>query len=92
MPDSAATPEQVVAQHELQKAIQDCISSLQADQRLVLVMSDVEGFSYQEIADSSGAQLGTVKSRLSRARASVRQCLQAFQELLPAEFRLAHDD
>lgn len=92
LPDSRATPEQAVQQSELQNAIQQCINALHADQRVVLVMSDVEGYSYQEIADTTGAQLGTVKSRLSRARASVRQCLQAVQELLPAEYRLLSDD
>jgi RNA polymerase sigma-70 factor (ECF subfamily) len=89
-PVSADTPnpEQVVQQAELQQAIQKCITALSADQRLVLVMSDVEGFSYQEIADQLDVQLGTVKSRLSRARTSVRHCLQAVQELLPAAYRL----
>lgn len=92
LPDQAATPEQVVQQRELNAAIQNCINRLQADQRVVLVMSDVEGYSYQEIADSTGVQLGTVKSRLSRARAGVRACLQAVQELLPAEYRLVSDE
>lgn len=82
------TPEQVVQQGELQHAIQQCITALGDDQRLILVMSDVEGFSYQEIADQLGVQLGTVKSRLSRARTSVRHCLQAVGELLPAAYRL----
>ena len=62
------------------------------DQRIVLVMSDVEGYAYQEIADSVNTSLGTVKSRLSRARLSVRRCLQAVQELLPTEFRLTSDE
>ena len=43
---------------------------------------------YQTIADSVGIKVGTVKSRLSRARVSVRDCLQAVQELLPEIFRL----
>jgi RNA polymerase sigma-70 factor (ECF subfamily) len=81
-------PEHVVLQGELQRAIQNCINALGDDQRLVLVLSDVEGLSYQEIADHLAVQLGTVKSRLSRARASVRHCLQAVQELLPAAYRL----
>jgi RNA polymerase sigma-70 factor (ECF subfamily) len=89
-PVSADTPnpEQVVQQGELNHAIQQCIRALGDDQRVILVMSDVEGFSYQEIADQLGVQLGTVKSRLSRARTSVRHCLQAVQELLPTAYRL----
>lgn len=92
LPDSAATPEEAVLNGELSAAIQQCINGLQPDQRVTLVMSDIEGFSYQEIADSAGVQLGTVKSRLSRARAALRQCLEGFRELLPAEFRLLTDE
>lgn len=88
IPDSTPTPEQHFLTAELQQAIQQCIDALGSDQRLVLVMSDVEGYGYQEIADHVGTQLGTVKSRLSRARASVRQCLQGVRELLPDEYRL----
>jgi RNA polymerase sigma-70 factor (ECF subfamily) len=88
LPGNSPTPEQVVLQAEIQQAIQNCINGLGDDQRLVLVLSDVEGLSYQEIADNLDLELGTVKSRLSRARASVRHCLQAVQELLPAAYRL----
>ena len=88
IPDDTITPEEAAQQQELNQAIQDCIQALKPDQRIALVMSDVEGFSYQEIADSVGAQLGTIKSRLSRARAALRNCLQAVQELLPREYRL----
>jgi RNA polymerase sigma factor (sigma-70 family) len=92
IPDKALTPEQAAQNTELSAAIQGCIRDLGDDQRVVLVMSDVEGYSYQEIADTVGAQLGTIKSRLSRARTAVRRCLQAFQELLPSEYRLGNDD
>lgn len=84
---STPTPEQAAQSSELAQALQDCINGLQEDQRLTLVMCDVQGFSYQEIADESGVQLGTVKSRLSRARAAMRDCLQPVQELLPGDFR-----
>jgi RNA polymerase sigma-70 factor (ECF subfamily) len=93
LPDSeSAAPEQITEQHELQRAIQDCINALTPDQRLVLVLSDVEELDYQSIADTTGANLGTVKSRLSRARAAMRDCLQAVRELLPANFRLVSDE
>jgi RNA polymerase sigma factor (sigma-70 family) len=88
IPDQAPSPEDEVLSAELSQLIQDCISSLQEEHRVTLVMSDVEGFSYQEIADVTGVQLGTVKSRLSRARANLRGCLQALQELLPSAYRL----
>ena len=90
--NESSTPEQIVQQNELNQAIQACINALGEDQRMVLVLSDVEGLSYQEIADNTGAQLGTIKSRLSRARTSVRQCLQAVQELLPSAYRLIGND
>jgi RNA polymerase sigma-70 factor (ECF subfamily) len=88
LPTNAPTPEQAAQQAELHRAIEQCIQALQPDQRLVLILSDVEGLSYQEIADSAGANLGTIKSRLSRARAGVRDCLQAVPELLPSVYRL----
>jgi RNA polymerase sigma factor (sigma-70 family) len=88
LPAPMPSPEQVAQQNELNAAIQECINALQPDQRITLVMSDVEGFSYQEIADSTSVQLGTVKSRLSRARTAMRHCLEAVKELLPAQYRL----
>jgi len=92
IPDGTATPEEAVQQRELQRAIQDCIGALNADQRIVLVLCDVEGLDYQAIADQLGAQIGTVKSRLSRARVSVRDCLQGVRELLPGAYRLISDE
>lgn len=88
LPSTDDTPEEVALQNELNQAIHECIQNLQDDQRLALVMFDLEGFSYQEIADMTQTQLGTVKSRLSRARVGVRRCLEAVRELLPNEFRL----
>ncbi len=92
IPDDSDTPEEVAQQHELQRAIQDCINALNDDQRVALVLCDVEGLNYQEIAETVGVQVGTVKSRLSRARAAVRDCLQGVRELLPAAYRLISDD
>jgi RNA polymerase sigma-70 factor (ECF subfamily) len=86
--DPSNTPEQAMQQRELNRAIQDCINGLGDDQRIVLILSDVEGLSYQDIADHTRSQVGTVKSRLSRARAAVRNCLQAVEELLPGAYRL----
>lgn len=93
LPDNDSdTPEEIVQERELQRAIQDCISALNPDQRVVLVLCDVEGLDYQAIAESVGAQIGTVKSRLSRARAAVRDCLQGVRELLPSAYRLISDE
>jgi RNA polymerase sigma-70 factor (ECF subfamily) len=86
------TPEQEAQRADLNQAIQNCISALNDEQRMVIVMSDIEGYSYQEIADMVNSSLGTVKSRLSRARLGVRRCLQAVQELLPGEYRLSSEE
>jgi len=91
LPSDTATPEQAAQQAELARAIEQCIGDLQTDQKAVLVLSDVEGLSYQEITEITGATLGTVKSRLSRARAGVRNCLGNVQELLPSIYRLKGD-
>ncbi|KXK18044.1 MAG: ECF subfamily RNA polymerase sigma-24 factor [Chloroflexi bacterium OLB15] len=88
LPDPSMTPEQIAERREMERAVQACISALSPDQRVVLVLSDIEGFDYQSIADQLDTALGTVKSRLSRARASIRECLQSVGELLPAQFRL----
>lgn len=86
------TPEALVQQAELSQAIQNCISALSDDHRVTLVLCDAEGYSYSEIADNMGVALGTIKSRLSRARRLVRDCLQTVKELLPQEYRLHSDD
>jgi len=53
-----------------------------------LILSDLQGLSYQEIADATGLSLGTVKSRLSRGRARLRDYLLEQRELLPTRYRL----
>ena len=87
--DSAERPDAYVIRQELASVIQAAIGQLPADQRATLVLADIEGLDYQEIADATGAALGTVKSRLSRARARLRDILMAQQELLPARYRLS---
>lgn len=86
--DHAERPEAYVMRQELARAIQVAIQELPPDQRVTLVLSDIEGLDYQEIAEVTGTVLGTVKSRLSRARAKMRDMLMAHEELLPAQYRL----
>lgn len=86
--DPAKLPDEVVERHELNRVIQAGISTLPADQRTVLVLSDIQGLSYKEIAQSMSVSLGTVKSRLSRGRAKLRDYLQEHGELLPHRYRL----
>jgi RNA polymerase sigma-70 factor (ECF subfamily) len=86
------TPEQFQQRVEMVKAIEHCLQALPDEQRIVAVLCDVEGFDYQEIAQITKNALGTVKSRISRARARLRDCLQSlFGELLPDNYRLGSE-
>jgi len=85
--DPAERPEEALMRRELNDMLQQAISRLPTEQRLVLVLSDAEGLSYQEIAEATDLALGTVKSRLSRARLKLRDILLE-QELLPEQYRL----
>jgi len=87
----ADNPETAAQRHELIDAIQDCLKRLAPEFRIVAVLVDVQGLDYDEVAQSIGKPLGTVKSRLARARAKLRDCLKAYGELLPAEFRLQNE-
>jgi len=81
-------PERLSERAELVGAIQDCLDRLPDEFRIVAVLADVQGCGYDEVAQAIGKPLGTVKSRLARARARLRDCLQRHRELLPAAFRL----
>ncbi|WP_298818774.1 sigma-70 family RNA polymerase sigma factor [Chloroflexus sp.] len=85
--DPGESLDDVVIRQELSAAIQHGLAALPEDQRIVIVLSDIQGLTYEEIAQITGVQLGTVKSRLSRARAKLRDILRA-GELLPLKFRL----
>lgn len=82
------TPEEAAITGELSREIAKAVTTLPEDQRLVLIMADVQGFTYEEVAEATSSSLGTVKSRLSRARAKVRDYFSTRPELLPAKFRL----
>ena len=86
--DPAEGPEDYALRQELGQVIQTGLSTLPPDQRIALVLSDVQGLSYQEIAQVTRSSLGTVKSRLSRGRAKLRDYLSEQGELLPARYRL----
>jgi RNA polymerase sigma-70 factor (ECF subfamily) len=81
-------PEKEVEQEELRKAIENCLDLLPAEYRVVAVLVDVQGFDYREASQVIQKPLGTVKSRLARARSRLRDCLQDVWELLPGKYRL----
>ncbi|MGD8854809.1 MAG: sigma-70 family RNA polymerase sigma factor [Chloroflexota bacterium] len=85
---STPGPEENRQWTEVVEAITHCLDQLPDEQRVATVLRDVEGYDYGEIAEIMASTLGTVKSRLSRARAKLRDCLQGFGELIPADYRL----
>lgn len=84
-------PEHAVQRSELSAAIRDCINALPDDQRIIAILADVEEYPYQEIAEITDVPVGTVKSRLSRARTRLRDCLRDVRELFPTEYRLLNE-
>jgi RNA polymerase sigma-70 factor (ECF subfamily) len=86
--DSSELPEDSILRTELGQAIQRCLERLPLDFRTVVILVDVQGMDYLEAASVIEKPLGTVKSRLARARQRMRLCLQEFWELLPTSMRL----
>ena len=86
--DPQADPELQFESSELEGAIQRSLDKLPSVYRLMLVLVDIEGMSYEEAAMAAGIPVGTVKSRLARARVQMQRSLQASGELLPATYRM----
>ncbi len=75
LPDLRYEPQSALEKKELREKVRAGLQRLPHEQRLILVLRDVEGFSYQEIADALKLELGTVKSRIYRARAHLARLL-----------------
>jgi RNA polymerase sigma-70 factor (ECF subfamily) len=88
MRDPESGPEDRAEQSELQRALHSCIRSLVPDYRLMVILVDMEGMSYEEAAHIANVPVGTVKSRLARARKQIQIKLSVYKELLPSSFRL----
>jgi RNA polymerase sigma-70 factor (ECF subfamily) len=86
-PDPGPAPEPSLLQGELRGRLEQALLTLPAEQRLAVVLCDVEGFDYVEIADVMKTSLGTVKSRIARGRSRLREVLLREPELLPDRFR-----
>jgi RNA polymerase sigma-70 factor (ECF subfamily) len=86
--DASESPQAYVERIELDGAVQRALDTLPEEQRMVVVMSDIHGLSYEEIAQTTSVSLGTVKSRLSRGREKMRDYFLAHREQLPAGVRL----
>ena len=81
-------PESQYETVELERAIQGHLDKLAPIYRLMLVLVDIEGLSYEEAAAATHVPVGTVKSRLARARSQMQKSLQSVGELLPASYRV----
>jgi RNA polymerase sigma-70 factor (ECF subfamily) len=78
MASGAADPLANVLENEAQRVLQQALLGLPPEQRAVLVLRAVEDLSYREIADALQIEMGTVMSRLSRAREKLRVALQPY--------------
>ncbi len=79
--DEDDTPERHLSNTELRRELSRAIQSLPEDMRAAVVLRDVQGFSYEEIANMLNANVGTVKSRISRGREKLRDILSEHAEL-----------
>jgi RNA polymerase sigma-70 factor (ECF subfamily) len=90
--DTESDPEAYSLTKELQELLQSGIQQLPLDQRTAIVLCDIEGLSYDEIATATQTSLGTVRSRISRGRARLRDYLYRNKELLPRNYRLSSSE
>jgi RNA polymerase sigma-70 factor (ECF subfamily) len=87
--DQASNPEEFLLSQELQELIQRGLQGLPLEQRVAVILCDIEGHSYEEIAVTTQSSIGTVRSRISRGRARLRRYLYQYKELLPRDYRLS---
>jgi len=90
---SIAAPDDPVGratEAELGRLLEGALARLPNDQRLAVVLCDVQGYTYEEAAESMGVAIGTVKSRLSRARAALRAVIREQEQF--AEYRRSFAD
>ncbi|MEE8363833.1 MAG: sigma-70 family RNA polymerase sigma factor [Dehalococcoidia bacterium] len=82
------SPEDHALRQDLARAIARGLDELPRDQRMAIVLIDIEGLSYDETASATDVSIGTVKSRLNRGRRKMREYLLQNVEQLPSRFRL----
>lgn len=78
--DEKPTPDEAFEQKELRNYLQDLIAKLSPEYRMVVVLRDINGYSYDEIAKITDTSLGTVKSRLNRARKALSEQINLVKE------------
>ncbi len=85
--DPSMQPKEASEKNETMEAVAECLKTLPEDYRTVMVLIDIQEMNYQEAADVIQKPLGTVKSRLLRARMRMRTCLQRKGELFRGDQR-----
>ncbi|MDF3000612.1 MAG: sigma-70 family polymerase sigma factor [Bacillota bacterium] len=75
IPDSSGAPEEVYDKKEKSEHIMSCMDKLSQDQREIIILRDIQGFSYDEISEILKCSVGTVKSRINRSRLKLREIL-----------------
>lgn len=81
--DHRPTPEQQILKNEKVQEVRDGLAQMKEEQRMVLIYRDLQGMTYDEIADILDCSLGTVKSRISRARKGLKEIIQKNREQIP---------
>ena len=78
VPDGGTGPEASAERGELEAALRRAIADLPEERRVVVILRDLEGLAYEEIARTLGLELGTVRSRLHRARMDLKDKMERF--------------
>ena len=81
IPDDREGPEMIAVRRQALRAIERAIAELPEEMRVPLVLRDIHGYSYEEISNMLGINIGTVKSRISRARKRLRETIQKNPDL-----------
>jgi RNA polymerase sigma-70 factor, ECF subfamily len=85
--DGAESVEEYVERLELRQWIEAGIYQLPTEQRLLVMLADLQGYGYADLAEFTGVPVGTIKSRLSRGRGKLRDFLGQQRSLLPASYQ-----
>lgn len=84
--DNRPTPDVTAEKNEIRRIVHEAIGALSDDYKTVIIMRDIQGFSYEEIAKIIKCPEGTVKSRINRARQALREILSKKRELLSGDY------
>jgi len=78
--DDTYNPDEMLIKKEIQNLVQKAISMLPEEQRVMIVLRDIQGFTYKEISEILQCSMGTVKSRISRGRLALKNILESLEE------------